>query len=363
MITEAFLSLFPVKAPYDLHMVMEEQFGFLPDGREVRRYVLENNQGMRVSILNYGVIVQELFVPDAKGIPRDVVLGYPDLQDYLNSHDRMGALLGRVAGRMTPGRFHLNGEDISLTENDPPHHLHGGQFGLGKRLWSLVDIENHSIRMRYVSPHGEEGYPGDLDILVTYTLTDHNELLFKVRAESDRLSPFSPSPQLHFNLSGDPRASIRDHILTVFAEEYYPRDETMRFRNIRESVHGSPCDLNHCTRMGDVLAQLDQQHGDLYQVRKTRKGDFVPAARLDFPANGLTLDVATTECCLQVCTGSHFQSPTPGKQGYPHPPFSGVALCCHGFPNSVRVPELGNIFLRPGLPSRSQSVFRFRTQH
>lgn len=340
-------------------MIQKVSFGTLPDGREVLEYRIENRNGMRVSILSYGAILKECRVPSAKGDSLDVVLGYSTLEDYLCSRDYLGAIAGRVAGRIPEGRLQIDGQEYALVTNDGRNHLHGGYEGLDRKLWEEVDVDDSHLRLRYLSPDGEEGYPGEVDFLISYQLTDRNELVVSSRIESETRTPASLTQHSYFNLSGRPEQTVHDHRIQVFAQERAPVDKDMTPLCRWESVMNTPADLNHCTPLGERIPQLDGEHGDCYRVRRSRVGDLVPAARAWHPVSGIILNVATTEECVQFYTGKHLSSPRPGKHGKPHIPFSGFCLECQGYPAAFDLPGFQSILLHPGRPVRNQTVYGF----
>ncbi len=342
-------------------MIEEETIGSVPDGRKIICYTLSNNMGMRARVMTYGATLLELQVPDARGESADVVLGYPTLDDYVHSPNYFGAVIGRVCGRIPHGRFSVDGTEYALVANAPPHHLHGGLQGFDKQVWTLVDADNDILRLRHVSPHGQEGYPGEVDAIVAFRLTDRNELMIRFRAESDRPTPLALAQNNFFNLGGVGSAGIGDHHLTIFAEHRIPPERDLSPGDHCETVHGHPCDLNHRSRLGDILPCLEHLNGELYVVRRTRRGDLVPAARLEHPPSGRVMDIATTEDCLDFNTGRHIQPSRPGKHGKTHVPHQGLGLNCQGHPAGTTCPDCGSIILRPGITYRHQTVLAFRS--
>lgn len=338
-------------------------FGHLPTGEPVEAHTLRNASGASAEVLAYGGIVRSLRVPDSRGRLRDVVLGFDSLAPYLRCHHYFGALVGRVAGRITGGRFMLDGRRHVLECNDGPNHLHGGWIGFDRRLWSAQPRAGPdgaaSLLLRYRSPAGEEGYPGTLDVSVAYTLSAANVLSVETEAVSDQATPFSLAQHSYFNLAGD-GGSVADHELQVLAEDYVPVDETMALLGRRLPVRGGANDFNLPRRLGDAFGGLARGHGELYFIRRgPGSAAAAVAARLVEPKTGLGLEVRTSESCLQVYTGSALDVTPAGKSGQPYAAHAGVCLECHGYPDGANVPELGDIILRPGAPRRSRTEYAF----
>jgi aldose 1-epimerase len=342
-----------------------KQFGSLPTGEMVDQITLTNFVGASVEIITYGGIVKSLSVPDRKGEFADVVMGFDALDGYLAGHLYFGAITGRVAGRIPFGRFTLDGVPYQLACNDGPHHLHGGVRGLDKRIWRAKPANRPdgapSVDLHYRSPHGEEGYPGNLDITVTYTLTDANELVIESTATSDRPTPISLTNHAYFNLAGEGSGSIRDHELWIPAEIAIMQGEGFEPLGRTFAIAGTASDFNRPRRIGDAIPGLFGQHGDLYLVPRQASEEPVTAARLAHPASGRVLTVHTTERFLQFYTGAYIDCPQPGKSGVPYSAFAGVALECEGYSDGVNRPEFGDILVRPGIPQHRRTVYAFST--
>lgn len=364
-------SIFPA-APFPLFCMATSasplstrSFGYLPDGREVHAWTLVNTHGLLLEVITYGGIVTRLLPPDRDGRVADVVLGFDRLEDYLAGHPYFGAIAGRVAGRITNGRFNLEGRSFELAQNQPPNHLHGGEIGFDKRLWTIeappVQRGSTSVRLRLRSPDGEEGYPGNVDASVTYTLTDQNEFLFETEVATDRATPVSLTHHGYFNLSGEGSGSVLDHQVQIHADDFAPTDDAMTLLGQRKSVDGAGNDFRQPRRLGDALPQVFREHGDLYFVRHANRArrELVPAARVVDPRSGRTLEVHTTEDCLQFYSGVSLDGSLRGKSGVAYGPHAGFCLEAEGYPDPVNVPALGNIILRPGETRRHTTVYSF----
>ena len=352
--------------------VLRRQFGRLPTGELVgelvEAFTLTNSCGASAEILTYGGVIAALRVPDRDGRIEDVVLGFDTLYRYIAGNAFFGAITGRVAGRITGACFTLEDRTYKLACNHPPNHLHGGRVGFDKRLWAAHPCDRAdgaaSLRLTYHSPDGEEGYPGAVDVAVTYTLTATNELIIDTEAISDRATPFSLTNHSYFNLAGEAAGTIADHTLQIYADAFASTDENMTLLGRRVPVAGRPNDFNQGRRIGDALPHLFQHHGDLYLVRRsTDLGDdartLVLVARVSEPRSGRVLTVSTTEPCLQFYTGVALDSSLVGKSGRPYGPYAGLCLECEGYPDAVNTPGFGDIVIRPGRPQRTRTVYAF----
>jgi aldose 1-epimerase len=340
-------------------MPSSRPFGFLPTGEPVELYQLTSSSGMSVSILTLGGIVTALRVPDCHGELADVVLGFDTLPPYLAPHPYFGAIAGRVAGRITDAVFTLGGVTYPLARNNPPNHLHGGVRGFDKHLWIASPITRtngeESLRLSRVSPDGEEGYPGNVSVAVTYTLTSRNALMIETEASTDHATPFSLTHHSYFNLAGEGSGSIENHVLQIHANVYAPTDANMTLLGRRESVTPAN-DFRQLRCVGDAIPGLHQQHGDHYFLSGTGLRE---VAILIDPATGRRLSVSTTEDCIQFYTAKSLDGTLIGKSGHPYGPHAGLCLECQGYPDGVNTPTLGDIILRPGRVLRQTTIYAF----
>jgi aldose 1-epimerase len=333
----------------------------MPDGREIEEFHLQNSSGLSAKIITYGGIITQLYAPDSKGRLVDVVLGFDNLAQYLAGHPYFGCIAGRVAGRLTCGKFSLDGRSYILALNDPPNHLHGGNIGFDKRVWK-PEIIGHGTESKlcltYFSPDGEDGYPGNVTAHVTYTLTENNELIVSYEATTDRATPFSLTSHSYFNLAGEGSGSIEDHHLQMFVDEYAPSDDDLTLLDVRKNVSGSGNDFTLPQRLGDVLPSLWKQHGDNYFVRCHPTG-LAPVAVLTDPASGRKMELFSTAPCVQLYTGVALNGTLNGKTGRPYERYGGLCLECQGYPNGVNAPALGDIVLRSGQTYRQTTLHKF----
>ncbi|MEU5362604.1 aldose epimerase family protein [Streptomyces sp. NPDC005925] len=322
---------------------MSEPFGTLSDGTSVHRWTLERS-GVRVRVLSYGGIVQSLEVPDRDGRAADVVLGLDDLDGYLARPDpHFGALIGRYANRIAGGRFPLDGRSYALAHNDGPNTLHGGQRGFDKRVWDVTGVE-HGLRLTRVSPHGEEGFPGRLEVTVTYTLDESGALRFVYEAVTDAPTVVNLTHHGYFNLAGARAGDAGGHEVRLDAARYTPVDAGLIPTGVLEDVAGTRFDFRQPRPVG---AGYDHN----FVLDKGLTPTPVEVAELYDPASGRVLTVATTEPGLQLYTGDHLNGP--------FAPGDGIAMETQHFPDSPNRPEFPSTRLGPGEVYRSETVYAF----
>jgi len=344
-------------------------FGHLPTGEPVEAWLLSGAGGMQLETITYGGIVTRLLVPDRNGQLADVVLGFGSLEPYLKDTNYFGAIVGRVAGRIPGAQFHLDGELFTLAVNDPPNHLHGERFGFDKAMWSASAIARPdrapALRLRRRSPDGEEGYPGNVDVSVTYTVTDENHLLVETEAATDKPTPFSLTHHSYFNLAREGSGSVLDHQLQIEADAFVPTDALMTPLGRLESVGVN--DFRNARRLGDAIPLLFQNHGDLYQLRRPNpiglEREPALAARLVDPASQRTMEVFTDAPFLQLYTAVALDGSIQGKSGVAYPQHAAVCLECQSYPGTANVPDLGDIILRPGELQRHTTAYAFSASH
>jgi aldose 1-epimerase len=332
-----------------------------PAGEKIERFILENENGLSAHITNYGGIVMQLHVPDRDGRLGNVVLGFDVLQPYLDGHPCFGAIVGRIAGRLTRGVLSIAGRTYSLALNQPPNHLHGGWVGFDKRVWTPrieQRPEGEALSLRYRSPAGEEGYPGTVDVTVTYFLGADNALHIDYAATTDEATPLSLTNHSYFNLRGEAGSDIGPHVLEIFADEYAPVDANYSFTGERLSVEGRPNDFRTPASIGARLKNLFGSHGDNYLLRKNAHGPAL-VARVTDPGSGRIMETYTTERCLQFYTGVSLDGSCLAPNGQVYGKFSGFCLECQGFPDATNHPGFDSIILHPGDTYRQKTIYRF----
>jgi aldose 1-epimerase len=359
----------PVARPQFDPTVTRREFSRLPGGEPVDAFVLRNARGIELEAIGYGCVVTRLIAPDRFGRTDDIVLGYRTLEEYLADRSFFGAVVGRFANRLAHGRFTLDGRPIQLALNNHPAgqscHLHGGVVGFHRHLWSGQAVTKPGaagVAFRRRSPDGEEGYPGNLDVCVTYWLNNDNEWRVEYEAATDRPTPVNLTQHSSFNLAGE-GADILGHELQIHASRFTPVTPGLIPTGEWRPVKDTPFDFSRPRRIGDGIAAPDEQlgHGKGYDhnwVLDHAPGALAPAAMLREPVSGRVLEVFTTEPGLQVYTGNFLDGSTRGKSGRPHAFRTGVCLETQHFPDSPNQPGFPDTILRPPRHYRSTTVYR-----
>jgi aldose 1-epimerase len=350
--------------------VTRAAFGRLPDGRPVESFTLTNAGGVELRAISYGAIIVSLRVPDREGRLDDVVLGHDDLEGYLAKSAYFGALVGRYGNRIAGGRFTLDGRTYTLATNNGPNHLHGGVRGFDKQLWKAEPFERPGatgIVFTRVSPDGEEGYPGNLDVRVTYTLTDGNEVSFEYFATTDKPTVVNLTQHSYFNLAGDGKRDVLGHELTIDADRFTPVDKTLIPTGVLAPVAGTPFDFRKPAGIGARIGADDEQirNGGGYDhnfVLNRRGEGLSRAARVFEPTTGRTMDVATTEPGVQFYSGNFLDGSIKGKGGRAYARRYGFCLETQHFPDSPNKPAFPSTVVRPGQEYRSKTVLTFGTR-
>ena len=334
-------------------------FGNTKDGIPVDLYVLTNARGMKAKIMTYGTIVTELYAPDRNGKFDDVVLGFDNLDDYLKGHPFFGAIAGRVANRIAKGRFMLDGNEYKLAVNNGPNALHGGLKGFDKAVWKAELSPNaDAVGFTYLSKDGEEGYPGNLSVAVTYQLTDKNELEIHYEAKTDKATPVNLTNHSYFNLQGITADDILNHQLMIAADKYTPADDTLIPTGELKPVQGTPFDFTKPMRIG---SRIDQVKGG-YDVNFVLRGEgksLALAARAHEPKTGRVMEMYTTEPGVQFYTGNFLDGSLKGIGGVVYQKHHGFCLEAQHFPDSVNHPNFPSVILRPGQTYTQTTVYKF----
>ena len=350
-------------------MVERTHFGTLPDGEDVERFRLQNTAGAEASIITYGATLVSLATPDRDGLIEDIVLGYDSLAGYLEANPYFGSIVGRYANRIAEGAFTLDGETYTLARNNGPNHLHGGVKGFDKANWEveqiIEDTNQVGVSLNYVSTDGEEGYPGTLNVRVTYLLTEDNRLIVDYEATTDKATPVNLTQHAYFNLAGE--GSVEDHHLTLAASHYIPVDSTLIPTGVILSVEGTAFDFRGGNRIGEQIDDDDQQllYGGGYDhnfVLDRVSGDLVLAATVLEPESGRILEVHTTKPGMQFYTGNFLDGSITGKNGVQYGRRSGFCLETQYYPDSPNQPNFPSSILRPGEVYQTQTVFAFHVE-
>jgi aldose 1-epimerase len=342
------------------------RFGTLPDGRDVHLFRLRLPTDVTIEVLELGAIVRSLRVPDRSGLVGDVVLGYDDLEGYASDPWFIGGVVGRYAGRIRAGRFRLDGHEYALDANDGPHHLHGGARGFHRRLWDVEPFASPAgvgVDLRLTDDE-QGGYPGRLDVHVSYTLTSANEWIVEYEAEADEATVLNLTQHSYFNLSGGTGADVLGHRLLVHADAFAATDATFVPNGDLLHVADTPLDFRNAAAVGSRIdgPSLMQARGYDHDLVLRRPGDgLVPAARVLEPRSGRTLEIHTTEPALHVYSGNVLDGSRFGKGGRRLGRRQGLCLETQHLPDSPNHPQFPTTVLRPGETFRSRTVYAFGT--
>lgn len=341
--------------------INEEVFDRFDDGREVHLYTLKNANNIEAQITNYGGIIVSLKTPDKDGNQENIVLGFDNLGNYLDGHPYFGALIGRYGNRIDKGRFTLEGKEYQLTVNDGENHLHGGEQGFDKVLWDAEITDEQSLRLTYLSPDGEEGYPGNLEVSATYSLTDQDELKIEFEASADQATPVNLTAHSYFNLTGDPSQSVLNHRLKLNAENYTPvNDQLIPTGEIR-NVENTPFDFSEFHTIGSRIEQVEGGYDHNF-ILNEETGNLKTAAEVHEPESGRKLTVRTTEPGVQFYSGNFLDGSLKNSDGTSYEKHSGFCLEPQHYPNSPNEPEFPSTIVQPGEIYRSSIVYSFSVE-
>ena len=345
-----------------------DKFKKVVDNKKTDLFVVTNKNGCELTVTNYGAKIVSLMVPDKNGALVDVVTGHDSIDDYLTSSEPyFGAVCGRVANRIANGKFELDGKTYSLAINNGPNSLHGGIKGFNAVVWDVKEVLANSIQLHYLSVDGEEGYPGNLAVTVTYTITNENAVIIDYKATTDKPTILNLTNHSYFNLSGAGDASINNHILTINADSYLPTDETAIPFGAAEDVKGTPMDFTtpHTigARIDDDFQQLIYGKGydHTYVLNKKYDDEFSFCARCESPKTGIVMEVHTSEPGMQLYTGNWMTDKLIGKNGQTYPSRAAVCFETQHYPDSINKPDYPTTELHPGEIYKSKTSFKFST--
>lgn len=339
--------------------INKQPFGTV-DGKQVFLYTLTNKQGTIVKITNYGGIVTSIIVPGKNGEMADVVLGFDSLHSYLAGHPYFGCIVGRCANRIGNASFKLNGKEYQLAANIPPNHLHGGIKGFDKKVWEPEDYMYEgepNLSLVYASPDGEEGYPGNMKVRVTYTLTEDNELKIAYYAMTDQATPVNLTHHSYFNLKGAGNGDILDQVLTIDADRYtVVNDQLMPTGELRD-VTGTPFDFRQPKPVGQDMSKVSGGYDHNFALNN--KGELALVATLQDPASGRMMEVYSTEPGMQFYGGNFLDGSVIGKGGKAYQKHYGLCLETQHFPDAVHQPAFPSVILEPGKELNSLTIYKF----
>lgn len=336
------------------------------NGEPVYLYRMVNSSGARMNVTNYGARVTSLKVPDDSGEMVDVVLGFDKLEKYAAENPYLGAIVGRYGNRISNGNFGLDGREFSLVCNDGDNHLHGGYRGFDRKIWrgeTVTTREDTAVKLRYLSRAGEEGYPGNLEVSVTYKLTNDNELVLNFEARTDEATIVNLTNHNYYNLNGI-EDDVLDHVLTINADRFTPTDEESIPTGELRPVEGTPMDFRSPTRIGkridDDYEQLKYGKGYDHNYVLTGGGTGMSlAGAVSSPETGIVMKVYTDQPGIQFYSGNYLDGSLTGKNGLRYEKRSAFCLETQDFPDSPNNPNFPSTVLRPGEEYGTSTVFDF----
>ncbi|HKJ95814.1 MAG TPA: aldose epimerase family protein [Gammaproteobacteria bacterium] len=351
--------------------VSHEPFGKMDDGTVIQKYTMENVNGMSVSILTYGGIVQSIQVPDKNGYFEDVALGFNNLKDYQEKSPYFGAIIGRYGNRIAKGKFKLEGEEYQLPTNNGPNSLHGGTKGFDKHVWAaspIRDQDHVGVELTYFSPDGQMGYPGNLAVTVRYTLDNDNDLRIHYSAVTDKPTVINLTNHTYYNLAGAGNGTILDQVAMINADKVTPVDKTLIPTGELQSVAGTPLDFTKPMPIGSRIHEDNQQ----LKFAEPKQGGYdfnyvlngpaddlsTLAARVTDPQSGRTIEMYTTEPGVQFYT-SNFLHGLKGKNGNVYQHWGAFTLEAQHYPDSPNQPSFPSTELKPGQKYTQTTVYKF----
>ena len=339
-------------------------FGKLDDGTLIEAFTLKNSHGASAKIITHGATLAELRVSDRTGKEADVVLGFDDLKGYLGDHPHFGGVIGRFANRIAKGKFSIDGQDYQLATNNGPNTLHGGNVSFDHRVWKgepVSDAKGAAVRLTYVSPDGEENFPGTLTVTVMYTLTDDNALKIEYSATTDKATAINLTNHSYFNLSDG--GNVLGYMLTLNASRYTPADSTLIPTGELAPVKGTAYDFTKPMTIGSRIAELAKikEAGgyDINYAVDGEDGQLRKAAKVVDPASGRMMEVWTTAPGVQLYTANWLDESIHGKRGVAYGKYGAVCLETQNFPDAVNHANFPNAILRPGATYHSETIYKF----
>ena len=360
------LSCAEKKEEATLSGLLKSDFVSEVEGKPTALYVLKNKNGAEACITYYGGRLVSVMVPDKNGKMTDVVLGYENVDQYVKSDGNYGALIGRYGNRINQAKFSLDDTEYTLPANDGMHCLHGGPLGYHTRMWDAKQLNDQTLELTYLSKDGEAGFPGNLDIKVTYTLTDDNAVGIKYEATTDKKTVVNLTNHSYFNLSGVPGSDVLDQEIMINADNYTPVDETLIPTGI-STVAETPLDLRTPVAIGrhinEPFDQLQKGRGYDHNWVLNSNGDKnVLAAKAYSPTSGIALEVYTNEPGIQFYTGNFMDGKDTGKHGVLYPHRGAFCLETQHYPDSPNHPDFPSVVLNPGEKYVSECIYKFTAE-
>ena len=350
-----------------MNSVEAKPFGKTKDGTPVNVYTLISARALKVRLIDYGATLISVETPDKDGKVANITLGFPTLEGYLQRHPYFGSTVGRYGNRIAGGKFKLDGKEYSLATNNGPNHLHGGLKGFDAVMWKAEPVKQPSavgVKFTYTSKDGEEGYPGKLDVTVTYTLTNNNELKIDYEAKTDKATVVNLTNHAYWNLAGAGSGDILKHELTINADKYLPIDDTSIPTGKPADVKGTPLDFTTPHAIGERIGELKKEPHktkgyDHCYVLRGQDGKLALAARAKDPASGRIMEIFTTEPGVQLYCGN-FLGGGAGEGGYKQ--HDAFCLETQHYPDSPNQPQFPSTALRPGETYKSTTVHKFSVE-
>lgn len=347
--------------------IMKKAYGITPDSMQVDSYTLKNEKGMELTVITYGGIITSLKVPNRNQVLEDVVLGYDSLVQYTRNNPYFGALIGRYGNRIAKGKFSLDDNEYQLATNDGPNNLHGGLKGFDKVVWNAIEIQGDSaasLVLTYLSKDMEEGFPGNLETKVIYTLTNNNELEVTYEATTDKKTIVNLTQHSYFNLSGDFSKTILDHEITIDADTFIPVDKTLIPTGELKDVTNTPFDFRVAKTIGQDIEVKDDQlkkglgYDHCWVLNKQNEGMRLVSTAYH-KESGRLLEIFSNEPGIQLYTGNFLDGTLPSKQGGTYGYRTGFCLETQHYPDAPNQKDFPSVVLNPGEKYKSKTSFKF----
>lgn len=343
------------------HMIeiTKSAFGHI-DGKDIYLFQLEDPGKMIIRLTNYGGIVTSVIVPDRNGKMDDVVLGFDSLQDYLKGHPYFGCITGRYANRIAGGKFSIDGKEFNVSRNTGENTLHGGYSGFDKKIWEAREYRNGEeagIELTYISPDGEEGFPGNLEVRVIYSMLPDQGLKIDYFATTDAPTPINLTHHGYFNLKGEGNGDIMDLVMMIDADRYTVVDGALMPTGELRNVTGTPFDFRKAKSIGKDFAMVEGGYDHNFVLNN--QGRLINVARVMDPGSGRYMDVLTTEPGMQFYAGNFLDGTLVGKSGRPYQKNFAFCMETQHFPDSPNIPSFPNTILRPGEEYRHTTIYHF----
>jgi len=346
--------------------VKVEEFGKMPDGKTVDMVTMSNSKGLTAKIITYGGIITSFEAPDRNGKPADIVLGFDNLQGYLKGHPYFGAIIGRYGNRIGKAKFTLDGTEYKLAKSDGENTLHGGEKGFDKVVWKIekaqVEDGNAVLKLSYTSKDGEQGFPGNLKCVVTYTLTADNKLKMHYEATTDKPTVVNMTNHAYWNLAGQDNGDVLGHEVMLNADKMTAVDEGLIPTGEMMDVNGTPFDFTKPMKIGSRIKQIDIGGYDHNYVLNGKSGEMKLAAKVYEPTSGRIMEIETTEPGVQFYTGNFLDGTLKGKGGKVYNKHAAFFLETQHFPDSPNHDNFPSTVLRPGEKYETVTVHTFSTK-